>query len=193
MNEFNRKFEQFKKRYEQKAICYLTSRYSSLRTEDIEDVVQEAYIVLIENLRAGKVGGLDYRYFLKICINLCLKKIKGQGGAIILSIRDDDDEELFQKGRVNMSKVDQILQTANEAEPESDEVNQMVRDALDRMATKCREMLWDFYANELSWATIAGMFELKNADTAKATANRCRKRFIEKFYEIKKERYGNER
>jgi RNA polymerase sigma factor (sigma-70 family) len=189
MDEFNRKFEQFKNRYEQKTLCYLTSRYSSLRQEDIEDVIQEAYIVLVENLRAGKVGGLDYRYFLKICNNLCLKKVKGLGGTIIVSISDDD--EFFQEGRVNMSKVDQILQAANEAESKSDEINQMVRDALDRMATKCREMLWNFYANELSWATIAGMFELKNADTAKATANRCRKRLLEKFYEIKKERSGN--
>lgn len=187
MDEFNRKFEQFKNRYEQRTLCYLSSKYSSLRTEDIEDVVQEAYIVLAENLKEGKVAGLDYPYFLKICINLCLKKVKGQGGVIIIGILDDDDE-LFQEGRVNMSKVDQILQAADETEHVSDEMKQMVRDALDRMATKCREMLWNFYANELSWATIASMFELKNADTAKATANRCRKRLLEKFNEIKKER-----
>ena len=189
MDDLNQIFGQFKNRYEQSTLCYLASKYSSLRAEDIEDIVQEAYIVLNNNLKAGKVQSLDYPYFLKICRNLCMKKITKDGGTVVVGI--NEDEEIFQEGLVNMSKVDQILQTSEDNDSAFSEMREMVHEALARMATKCREMLWNFYANNLSWATIAGMFELSNADTAKATANRCRKRFIEKFNEIKKERRGN--
>ena len=59
------------------------------------------------------------------------------------------------------------------------------------MATKCKDLLWSFYADELSWATIAQQFGMKNADSAKSQASRCRQTFKEKYNTLRL-RYNGE-
>ena len=59
------------------------------------------------------------------------------------------------------------------------------KDTYGEMAAKCRELLWSFYADELSWATIAEQCGLKNADTAKSAASRCRQTFKEKYNRLR--------
>ena len=184
----NKKFEKFIKRYEERTLCYLASKYSSLQDEEIRDIVQDAYIVLYNNLKEGKVEDLAYPYFIRTCSNLCLKKIRENGGHVIVGI--NEDEEMFQDGKVSISKVNQILQIGEENDSALEEKKEMVNTAFERMAEKCRQLLWSFYADELSWGTIAGMFELKNADSAKSSASRCRQRFKEIYNEVKKEKYG---
>ena len=89
-----------------------------------------------------------------------------------------------------MKKVETILQVSDEQESIIKEKKQLVHEALEKMATRCRELLWSFYADELSWATIAEQCGLKNADTAKAAATRCRQAFKEKYNNLKMNLYG---
>ena len=91
---------------------------------------------------------------------------------------------------VSMNKVESILQVCDEQESVLKEKQKLVHEALGEMATRCRELLWSFYADELSWATIACQYGLKNADTAKAQASRCRQTFKEKYNYIKTKFYG---
>ena len=89
-----------------------------------------------------------------------------------------------------MKKVETILQVSEEQESVIKEKKQLVHEALGEMATRCRELLWSFYADELSWATIASQYGLKNADTAKSQASRCRQTFKEKYNHLKMSIYG---
>ena len=171
-------FEQFVKRNEQKTLNFLHSRYSDLPDTSIQDIVQDAYIALYNNIEARKVEGPLYPYFLRICINLSLKALRKQGNHIVVGI---DDTDIQQKNTISMNKVESILQVCEEEEVVIKEKKQFVHDALSQMATRCRELLWSYYADELSWATIATMSGLKNADTAKSQASRCRQTFKEKF------------
>jgi DNA-directed RNA polymerase specialized sigma24 family protein len=91
---------------------------------------------------------------------------------------------------VSMKKVETILQVSEEHESVIKEKKQLVHEALGEMATRCRELLWSFYADELSWATIAEQCGLKNADTAKAAASRCRQTFKEKYNHLRLMFYG---
>ena len=95
MDNLNRIISKFKNQHEQKTLRYLTSKFSSLPEEDIKDIVQESYLVLCENLVKGKVNEPSYSYFLKICINLCLKKIKERDGKVIVNIDDDGERITF--------------------------------------------------------------------------------------------------
>lgn len=177
-----RLFGLFIQKYEQKTVNYLSSRYSALSGESIRDIIQDSYAVLHKNIVAKKVSEPQYPYFLKICINLSLKAITKQGKHIIVGI---DETDIQQKNTVSMHQVESILQVCDEQESVINEKRQLVRDALDEMATRCRELLWSFYADELSWATIAGQFGLKNADTAKSQASRCRQTFKEKYNHLR--------
>ncbi len=180
-------FEQFISKYEQRTVNYLSSKYSVLSGENIRDIIQDSYVVLHKNIQAQKVSEPQYPYFLKICINLSLKAIGKQGKHIVVGINETD---IQQKDTVSMQKVESILQVCDEQESVINEKKQLVQDALAEMATRCRELLWSFYADELSWATIAGQFGLKNADTAKAQASRCRQTFKEKYNHLRLKFYG---
>ena len=179
-------FEQFIKKYEQRTYNYLSARYSILSGENIRDIIQDSYVTLHNNIVAKKVSEPHYPYFLKICINLSLKAITKQGKHVIVGINDLD---IQQKDTVSMHKVESILQVSDEQESIIKEKQKMVHDALDNMATRCRELLWSFYADELSWATIADQFGLKNADTAKSQASRCRQTFKEKYNHLRMQFY----
>lgn len=185
-----RVFEQFIRKYEQRTVNFLSSRYSALSGESIRDIIQDSYITLHKNIEAQKVTSPQYPYFLRICINLSLKAIGKQGKHMVLGINETD---IQQKDMVSMKKVESILQIGDEQESIIKEKQKMVHDALGNMATRCRELLWSFYADELSWATIASQYGLKNADTAKAQASRCRQTFKEKYNSLKVNFYGKHR
>ena len=184
---YEKSFAEFIEVNEQKAINTLSRRYSVLAEEDIKNIIYDSYAVLHKNIVDKKVEKPDYPYFLKICYNLSLKAIKKQGSHIVLGI---NDANIQQTNMVSMKKVETILQVSEEQESVIKEKKQLVHEALGEMATRCRELLWSFYADELSWATIASQYGLKNADTAKSQASRCRQTFKEKYNHLKMSIYG---
>ena len=72
----------------------------------------------------------------------------------------------------------------------SERKSKLVHSILDVMSPQCKKLLWSFYAEDLNWTTIADMNGLSNANSAKSTANRCRKTFKEKYNELKTKIYG---
>lgn len=184
---YERTFADFIKVNEQKAINTLSKHFSVLSEEDIKNIIYDSYAVLHKNIVDRKVEKPDYPYFLKICNNLSLKAVKKQGIHIVLGINDTN---IQQANMVSMKKIETILQVSEEQESVIKEKKQLVHEALEKMATKCRELLWSFYADELSWATIANQCGLKNADTAKAAASRCRQTFKEKYNNLRLNFYG---
>ena len=184
---YEKTFADFIKANEQRAINTLSKHYSVLSEEDIKNIIYDSYAVLHKNIVGKKVQNPDYPYFLRICYNLSLKAIRKQGTHIVLGINDTD---IQQTNMVSMKKVETILQVSEEQEAVIKEKKQLVHEALGEMATRCRELLWSFYADELSWATIAEQCGLKNADTAKAAASRCRQTFKEKYNHLRLMFYG---
>lgn len=187
---YEKAFEYFIKQNERRAINTLSKHYPVLSEEDIKNIVSESYLVLHKNIIAKRVAEPLYPYFLKICNNLSLKAIRKQSEHIILGIQENN---IQQPNMISMKKVESILQDCQEEESIINEKKQLVRDTLSEMATRCRELLWSFYADELSWATIAEQCGLKNADTAKAAASRCRQTFKEKYNHLKMKFYGKQR
>ena len=184
---YEKSFAEFIELNEQKAINTLSRRYSVLAEEDIKNIIYDSYAVMHKNIVTQKIEKPDYPHFLRICHNLSLKAIRKQGSHIILGINDSD---ILQTNMVSMKKVETILQVSDEQESIIKEKKQLVHKALEEMATRCRELLWSFYADELSWAIIAEQCGLKNADTAKAAATRCRQTFKEKYNNLKMNLYG---
>ena len=179
MIEFKEKnFNAFVKKHESNATSYLYSRFPVISRDDIRDIVQESYIVLYNNLKTQKVSELIYPYFLKICINQSLKKLNELNKVMIVGINDTD---IMQKNAISMKKVEAVLQTNEEDESVKEEKKTLVHKTLDQMPKRCKELLWSYYAYELSWATIAQQYGLKDATSAKSAASRCRQTFKTKY------------
>lgn len=181
-------FADFIKKNEQRAKSTLCSKFPVLSEENIKDIMQDALLVLHKNIEEGKVDGPQYPYYLKICFNLGLKAVNKSSKYMVVGI---GDTEVMQKDTVSMYKVECILQVSDEQDSVISEKKQLVHEALEEMPTKCKDLLWSFYADELSWATIAQQFGMKNADSAKSQASRCRRSFKEKYNTLRL-RYNGE-
>lgn len=189
--DINKRWNDFIERHRDETQKYLGKRYSTLAGEDIENVFQDSLIVLHNNIEQGKVSDLLYPYFLKICINLSLKKVGEQSRHSIFSINETD---IKQKNSVSQKSVEQVLKVCHEQDEIESEVSErkakLVHSILNSMTPQCKQLLWKFYAEDLNWATIAGLTGLSNANSAKSSANRCRQTFKEKFIHLKTRIYG---
>ncbi len=181
------KFDSFIADNRGRTLAFLVSRYSELSEEDAEDIYQESSVILYQNIKNGKVGKLSnslYTYFLRICINFALKHVYKKGKHTTLGINDQD---VVQRSMVSQAKVDSILNTAAACEDSEmmERKSKLVHAILEAMTQQCQRLLWSFYADDLSWSTIADMTGMANANSAKSSANRCRNAFKAKYEELK--------
>ena len=178
----NRIFTDFKSRHEQNTKYALIKIFTVLSENDIEDIMQEAYIVLYKSIAEGNVDNNLYPYFFKTCKNLCLKAVRKKGTYSESTIYDEDGDT--PNNMVSMRKVDEILQSTEEDYTGSEHLSAKVHATLETMTKRCRELLWNFYAEDkMTLADIAALTGLKNAATAKTASARCRETFRKKYYE----------
>lgn len=171
----------FNRRHGETTKLALAKLFSTLSKEEIEDIMQEAQIVLWQSICVEKVDNNLYPYFFKTCKNLCLKEVrrKGQHPETLIGERDEE----FQKDRICMDKVDLILQVTDENDENRMVMTSKVLQVLNQMTGRCKQLLWHYYAEELSWGDIANLTGLRNATTAKSAGSRCRQTFRAKFNE----------
>ncbi len=181
-------FSKFKKDNERKTVSWLKYKYSVLSEEKIEGIIQKSYDVLYMSIKNWEIIEDYYPYFLKTCKNFSLKAINEQRTHPVLrydeSVFELDDEEQKQNF-VTETQITTVIRATEENESDTAEKKELVHRTLDKMATRCKELLWSYYADELSWSTIAGLYGLKNANSAKTAASRCRQTFKEKYTQIK--------
>ena len=61
------------------------------------------------------------------------------------------------------------------------QMKERVKEALGKMAEQCRMLLTKYYIEGYKWAELAVHAGFSNADSVKAAANRCRRRFEQRF------------
>ncbi len=176
----------------ERTILFLKSKFPGISSDDIEDVYQEASLALYNNIISGKLTHLTctlYTYFLKICINLSLKTIAKNKRHAVIGI---NDIIIVQDNQFSPSQTENLLRISSEEEPHdiSERKSKLVHSILDAMPAQCKKLLWSFYAEDMNWETIAGLYGLSNANSAKSTANRCRNAFRAKYNELKTKIYG---
>ncbi len=167
-----------------KAIPFLRYRYGKqLRDEDLEDIFRDSCIVVYKNTKAGKLDNMSSTlstYQTRICINLCNKLIERKKGMNVIPLADNADD--LQESRVlSMDKVSFLSDAVTESECDNSEAVYQVREVLKKIGEKCKHILIGMYADHFRQEVIAAQLGYPNADTVKATAYRCKKRFREMF------------
>ncbi len=146
-------------RYERMVRSYVTGNGGD--QADAEDMLQEAIIVLWQNVCSGKFE-LTSRlstYLLGVVKNKWRAEQRKRS-------RLESDADLGDYEDGNPSALDGVL---------SDEQRQRVRTALNALSEICRELLTLFYFEERSMAEIARLLGFANADVAKAKKYQCKK------------------
>lgn len=184
------KFKQFVED-NRKGVCARIMRGFKLSEDDAQDIYQESIIALYNNIDSEISTSLD-KFFSGIWYRQALKFLRRQKRVVNYDISDSTSKS-NKTAIISSKKINEIIRTIPQeritprpeiSPEEAFDLNQMkerVYKALDEMAQQCKNLLTKYYLEGYNWAELAAQFELKNADTAKAAANRCRRRFEEKY------------
>jgi len=128
---------------------------------DAQDVLQEAIIVLWQNINAGK-----FELSAKISTYLfAIAKNKWMAESRRRKKYDHNVLHIEQKSN-NDNSLNDII---------DDEQATMLADALEHLESPCKELLLMFYFEERKMAEIAKLLNFANSDVAKAKKYQCKK------------------
>ena len=173
----NEKIEKFVVKYRERTIFFLRKHFTTLRSEDYEDIYQEASIVLFCKEAAGALQAVTcqlYTYFLRICINLSHKMVSRQQHMLLLSVSGEENVDTL----LLMEKAVADAQEACDARREKMALADRI---LAGLSEQSRRLLSGHYLEGKSWEEMASILGLSNADTAKSLACRYR-RMLKKQY-----------
>lgn len=160
----------------------IKKRFASLSYDDIEDLYQQAFLAIYENLQAGRVREDTSwnSYIIQIGLNLATKELRhaGKTGSIYESGGDNDE------GHQQISRtVDLLLSqlaTDDDSLYQNEDAKSLLGEELNHTPEPCNSIIRLFYYDDMSMDEIAVAVNFKNATTAKSKKSQCMKTLIER-------------
>lgn len=149
---------------------------SGVRDVTFDDVYQEACIILMENIKAGKLDTESEMnlsgYLYVICKRVALRYAAKKRPLRIVEKPTGKDEVIIKD-----EGEEQEYESAEWMEMEEEEAKRFLDRVLDSIPPTCKSILKRFYWDKMSMKDIATLTGLKNEDTAKSTKKRCMDKF----------------
>ena len=147
-----------------------------VRDVTFDDVYQEACIILMENVKAGKLdmeGEINLSgYLYVICKRVALRyAAKKRPFRIVEKPSSKDEIVIKDEGEEQETGSVEVM------EMEEEEAMRFLDRVLDSIPPTCKSILKRFYWDKMSMKDIATLTGLKNEDTAKSTKKRCMDKF----------------
>ena len=154
---------------------------AGVRDVTFDDVYQEACIILMENVKSGKLdteGEVNLSgYLYVICKRIALRYAAVKRPFRIVEKPTAKDEVVLKD-----EGEEQESGSVEWMEMEEEEALRFLERVLDSLPPTCKFILKRFYWDKMSMKEIATLTGLKNEDTAKSTKKRC----MDKFRDIAK-------
>lgn len=149
---------------------------SGVRDVTFDDVYQEACIILMENIKAGKLDTESEMnlsgYLYVICKRVALRYAAKKRPLRIVEKPTGKDEVIIKD-----EGEERETESAELMEMEEEEAMRFLDRVLDSIPPTCKSILKRFYWDNMSMKDIATLTGLKNEDTAKSTKKRCMDKF----------------
>ena len=150
---------------------------SGVRDVTFDDVYQEACIILMENIKAGKLDTESEMnlpgYLYVICKRVALRyAAKKRPLRIVEKPTSKDEVVIKEEGEEQESESAEWMEMEEE-----EEAMRFLDRVLDSIPPTCKSILKRFYWDKMSMKDIATLTGLKNEDTAKSTKKRCMDKF----------------
>lgn len=154
----------------------LTRKYPEMRLAQAEDLYQEAFLAVQDNIKREKVRpDTNWNaYILTIGMNMASKEQREGGRTTPFGSGIPDDEE--DGGNRLLRKVEDIIKDMPEEEValcKNEEVLSCLADELQHSPGLCEKIIRLYYYGGASTAEIAEETGLKNSRTVISTKNRC--------------------
>ncbi|MBR6284692.1 MAG: sigma-70 family RNA polymerase sigma factor [Muribaculaceae bacterium] len=152
----------------------LAQRFTSLSDDDIEDLYQETFLAVHDNLHQGRVAPVTNwkAYILRIGMNQATTLAKSRKNIVSLDANDDDDERPSTLFEQFASLLDILSETTDDPAELEQHITKL-NDILDRLKDPCSTLLRDFYYNDMSLAEIRDEMGYSNTDVVKTKRYRC--------------------
>lgn len=174
---------QFAEKENKKAISYLRKTFS-LSEDDCNDVFQESFIVLFNNVKNGKVKKLTSSlstYFISICCNKAHELLKSQKRSVIV----EDEPTIDLLNGIKDDNVEDILIVLDGKKSLIEAKEAVARQIVHDLPEPCNELLWGFFRDNYSLKTLADMLN-KSVGYVKVTKHRCQEKFRTRWSELTK-------
>lgn len=183
-NQINRQtlLNDFARRQRDKTIAFLQKNYS-LSIDDCEDVFQDSFIILYNNIKEGKLDNLTSSvstYFMAICKNKTMELLRTKGKYISIPIEFSDENNV----QFSDEKVNTLLSLDTDESCIAEKKETLVRKIVRNLPSPCDELLWGFYRDGLPMKQLANKFNYASENAVKVTKHRCCEKFRNKFNEI---------
>lgn len=156
----------------------LTAKYSELSLYDAENLYQDTFIAIQENLMLGRIKEDTSwsSYIMTIGMNMASKAWRKIGKTDSTDEGFDDDEE--DSGSKTARKVEELLKTLPSGEEEmplykNEQALSLLGDELIHTPEPCGSIIRLFYYEDMSMDEIADEIGYRNATTAKAKKSQC--------------------
>lgn len=164
-----------------KVLNYL-GRTFNLPREDCQDVFQDAFIVLYDQINEGRLSSLKCSlstYFTSICRYKALELLRHNNRSIAtayanLATDDGNDSATLVLQASKLASLDPT--SANEEEYKLTLVEQIVK----RLPSPCKELLWGFYRDGMSIKALAHMHHYSEG-AVKVIKHRCCEKFKKQY------------
>lgn len=179
-----RLLDKFAKAQKDKSIAYLKKQFN-LSSDDCEDIFQEAFITLYENIQKGKLKELTSSlatYFMGICRNKTLELLRDKERYVAMPFEvNTGSQSTFLD-----EQVDKILMLESDNQSIQDKKEAIVRNIVRDLPSPCDELLWGYYRDGFSMKKLADRFNYASENAVKVTKHRCCEKFRNRFNECVK-------
>lgn len=166
-----------------KVLAFLKNRFG-IDEDDCKDIFQESFIVLYNNIQAGKLDNMTASlstYFMSICRNKALEMLRGSAKSVNV---DSEMPLTLMDGEVQSEKIEALLALDNGDEAIEAQKEELVRTIVKNLPSPCNELLWGFYRDNLSMKSLAEMFNYSSEGVVKVTKHRCCEKFRARYNEL---------
>lgn len=166
-----------------KALAFLKNRFG-IDEDDCKDIFQESFIVLYNNIQAGKLDNMTASlstYFMSICRNKAIEMLRGSAKSVNV---DSEMSLSLMDGEVQSEKIEALLALDNGDEAIEAQKEELVRTIVKNLPSPCNELLWGFYRDNLSMKSLAEMFNYSSEGVVKVIKHRCCEKFRARYNEL---------
>jgi RNA polymerase sigma factor (sigma-70 family) len=174
------------KRCKSNSMRFMRNRWSTTLEEDLEDIFQDAFIVLVERINGGGFNltdGASFQTYLNsVCRNQLLRRHRDSGSFIEFNdvqIDESENQDEFVNSTQNDSFLNTITDYLTELEGENEPLFQALERAFSDLRNRgghCHEMLIMFWYQNCSIRELTEHFGYTTEVNTRNQKSRCQER-----------------
>ncbi|MBO5541488.1 MAG: sigma-70 family RNA polymerase sigma factor [Muribaculaceae bacterium] len=153
----------------------IKSRFNGLFFDEIEDIYQETFLAVHENLHRGSIeADTNWRaYIMRIGLNQTMTYCKAKGKFVTASQAGGDDDDVRPDWLSEMAPLETQVDESTDDPKERERMIAVMNGIMGSLTGKCRDLLPSFYYARMSMEEICQELGYANTDSAKSQRLKC--------------------